>query len=340
VIRLLRNRENGAVVEWSPERAGNKKYDELTEVESLGYLGNVAAKSGRALSFDPKENGITLYTTSMGIGDAICVLYAACGLAEAGYKVTYNARHYKWVKWAGHPNLTLRELPKDETCGGVDVNQDYMEQLAEGFRGTLKSRPHWALRAIRVQYPSVPVSIEPARPRSVDKPAPVDSGKYIVLSPYSSCVGPARDWPAANYARLVNELTKEGHRVYVALTSEHKHDAWMYHPAKVWIDAKPEDMCSLVAHAHLLVANDSGMSHLGGLFGTPTFAIMAHIEPETTFWCADSVQGIVPDERVWCRFCSWQKEGGHLRSCQAFCGALASILPDDVLFQLRKRGSI
>jgi hypothetical protein len=282
----------------------------------------------------------------MGIGDAITVLYAACGLAAAGYKVTYNARHYKWIQWASHPALTLRPLTANESLGGVDVNQEYMDQLWESFIGRLESRPHWALRAIRKQYPSVPETVEPCRPELVIKPDPVEHGEYIVLSPYSSVVGPSRNWPAASYARVIHGLKEAGYRCFVPITSERKEDAWIFESAgaKVWVDAKPEDVCSLIANARLLIGNDSGMPHLGGLFQVPTFAIMAHVTPAVTFRCSDTVQGIVPHPRVSCRFCCWQKEGGHIKACLASCAALGSILPEDVLtdvlFQLGKKGSM
>lgn len=344
--RLLRNINNGAIVDWSPEKNGNTKYVELTEDEVIGYFGYSAAKSGKPVNLDPDRDGITIFTTSMGIGDAITTLYAACGLAKAGYKVTYNTRHYKWIELAYQQNLTMRPLTRNEMLSGVDVNQDYQDQLWETYIGRLKSRPHWLIRNVRKNYPTIREGIEPSRPDGVIKPDPIEEGNYIVLSPYSSVVGPSRDWPASNYAMLIHKLVKEGYRCVVPITSEHKESAHLFEMpgCKVWIDRKPEDVVRLVAHASAVVANDSGVAHLGGFLQVPTFAIMAIVSPSVTFWCTDTVQAIVPHPRIPCRFCHWQKEGGIIPSCGTFCGAIATITPDDVLtdvlFQLKNQSSI
>jgi len=341
-MRLLRNTSNGAIVEWTPERHGNTKYVELTEDEVYGFRGQVAVKGPRKL--DPNE-GIMLYTTSMGIGDAITVLYAACGLANAGYKVTYNTRHYHWIEWVVQNNLTLKPLAPLEQVAGVDVNQDYQDQLWESYIGRLKSRPHWALRAIRMAYPSLPENIEPSPPEAVIKPDPIVDDSVIVISPFASSVGPSRNWPSANYSMLIHKLTQAGQRVVTTITSEHRDATPLFEMAgaKVWIDAVPSKVVRLVANAKAVIGNDSGICHLGGLYQVPTFSIMAIVPPGITFWCS-SVQGIVPHPRINCRFCCWQKEGGLIPACGTFCGAIATITPDDVLtdvlFQVGEKSNI
>lgn len=346
MIRLLRNINNNAVVEWEPDKQTNAKYVELTDEEVRGYMGHAYMAANNLRTLDPDADGIVLWTTSMGIGDAITVLYAACGLASAGYAVTYNTRHYGWLRGVAHPNLKLQALGANTATSGVDVNKDYMDQLRDSYLGRLKSRSHWALRAIRMIYPMVPATVEPARPAVIPRPQPVEEGDYIVVSPYASIVGPARNWNVANYARLVSVLTAKGYRCFVPITSENKKDEPILNMpgVRVLIDARPDHVVSLVAHARLVIGNDSGIAHLAGLLNTPAFAIMAHVPAPITFGVATSVRGIVPAKRVKCRQCCWQKEGGYIPSCATYCAAMGSILPDDVLdkvlVELDKKGSI
>jgi ADP-heptose:LPS heptosyltransferase len=227
----------------------------------------------------------------------------------------------------------------------VDVNQDYQDQLWESYIGRLQSRPHWLIRNVRKNYPTLREGIEPSRPEAVIKPDPVIGGEYIVLSPYSSVVGPSRNWPASNYAMLIHKLVKHGYRCVVVMTDEWKADEHLYTMpgSTVWINKPPREVVRLVGNAQAVIGNDSGIAHLGGLMQVPTFAIMAIVPVGITFMCAD-VHGIVPNPRVECRFCCWQKEGGIIPACGSFCGALATITPDDVLsdvlFQLKNQSSI
>ncbi len=344
-MRLLRNEDNGAIVDFTAERLRQPNYTELSEEEIRGYFANQSPAAGHPVGRLKLEDGIIFHTSSAGIGDAIVGLYAACGVAAAGYKVTHYARHTNWLGRCEHENLTLHALPTtNQSVCGVDVNQDYQDQLWEAYVGRLESRAHWYIRSLRKAYPDLPEGIAPARPQFIERPEDPALGEYILISPYAT--RPSRNWPASNYARLASALIRHGRQVIALVPVEYKPEAHIMESsgAKVLIDYPPKYIRQLVAHARLVVGGDSGMAHLAGLFNTPALAIMAQAGVRYTFWCGDSVTGILPDHRQKCRLCHWQKEGGTEPACGYFCAALGTISPydvlDEVLIELGKKGTI
>lgn len=59
-----------------------------------------------------------------GLGDAICGLYAACGLAEAtGKFVIFHAHHYPWFEGVHHPRVRI--VPNSNAGVVMDPNYDW-----------------------------------------------------------------------------------------------------------------------------------------------------------------------------------------------------------------------
>ncbi|MEY2688705.1 MAG: hypothetical protein RL375_2903, partial [Pseudomonadota bacterium] len=288
MIRLLRNTSNQAVVEWTADRASNSKYTELSEEDVRGYYAGKAAVPGSTIALDPKD-GILMHLSSTGIGDAVVGLYAACGFAEAGYPTTFYARHLPWIGAASHPNLTLKPVPLVGTLG-VDGNQRYVEQLKAAYAKKLPSRAHWFIEHVAKAYRIKPPP--PARPQSI-----AVEGEWtadVVLSPFA--IHACRNWPIANYARVASLLRERGVSTLAVMPAEAaKDDEYILNVAgaKVWRGASPGEVMRAIAGARLLVGGDSGMAHIGGLLQVPTLAIMAQAGVRYTFWCGDSVQGIV-----------------------------------------------
>ena len=105
---------------------------------------------------------------------------------------------------------------------------------------------------------------------------------------------------------------------------------WFYGMSPAWTVA-------LLANADMMVGNDSGMTHVAGLVGVPTRAVMTHLTPEFVFADAPSVEGITAEG--WsCQGCAWQPARGYRPECPRGCKALASIGVDRVLAGLEEAG--
>ena len=344
-MRLLRNNSNGAVVDYNPSLASNSDFVELTEEQIRGYFAGQSGIVGKPVGSLSAKDGVVFHLSSAGIGDAVVGLYAACGVASAGYRTTYYARHSNWLGAIEHENLTVIPLPvtNQDVCG-VDANQEYQKQLTAAYEGKLLSRAHWFASCLSTAYPDLPKDIAPARPQKIDRGEDPGLGSYILISPYAT--RPCRNWPAPNYARVASALMREGHKVIALVPKEYAHEANIMENsgAKTLINPSVKDARALVAYASLVIGGDSGMAHMAGLLGTKAIAIMAQAGVAYTFWCGDSVVGLLPSERILCRLCHWQPQAGCEPACGYFCAALGTISTYDVMDAARdalaKKGTI
>ena len=103
------------------------------------------------------------------------------------------------------------------------------------------------------------------------------------------CPGAANDlakvWPADRYGKLADWLDAKGYRV-VLLGSEG--DQRWTQEVSAASDSKPVDLAGkislrdvacLLSCCRAVVANDSGLMHLGGALGVPTLGIFGHTNP-------------------------------------------------------------
>lgn len=228
---------------------------------------------------------VAVTTSGKGIGDMISQLYACVGLADAGYAVTMRCWHdLGWLSGVSHPGLTL-------TGGGDghDCNRDYRGQQARAAanQGT---RVGWYCDNL-TKAAGVP-SFTPARP-SVTKPAPVREPGYAVLSPFSDDA--ARCWPVERWRQLAAGLLAAGWDV----AAVDKPDAGPRLKAalggiqavELRVGEHPAKAAAVIANAGLFVGNDSGMSHLAGLYGVPGAVVMTHFPFRFVFAEAPSLTG-------------------------------------------------
>ena len=168
-MRLARNPSNNAVCDWSPELAQH----ELSPDEARAYLMSIRS-TARAFSgpppTDPDVDGIMFHTSAQGIGDAVTCLYAACGLANAGYRVTYYTKHTDWLVKASHPGVDIKPLPLYSDAMGSNCNLDYPAELTAAYEGRLKWRSQWKLDNIVKTYKELrPVTPARSEERRVGK---------------------------------------------------------------------------------------------------------------------------------------------------------------------------
>jgi ADP-heptose:LPS heptosyltransferase len=264
--------------------------------------------------------------TAMGIGDAVCGLYAACGLADAGHSIVISTRHHAWLSGC-------------KTAVGVgdfgdtrlDAAERYQEQLqAQRNASPTLNRSQWYINNIAAQRGAELAQIRPIVPQfeiPIEKP-PV-SGPYIVMNPFSAHT--ERVWRADKWTQLAELLVKEGitpvgigaqrdARGLQAILGRVKGSHFYWNQSPQWIR-------STMRQAIGFAGNDSGMTHVAASLRVPTVAVVAHLRPEFVFNPAN-VRGVTPDSAKWsCRFCGWQKPQGFRFSnpCLPQCSALQSI---------------
>lgn len=265
-------------------------------------------------------------TTALGIGDAICGLYAACGLTNAGHSVVLSTRHHQWLAGCQHP-VGIGDFGST----GFDAATRYQEQLvAQRSAPPAQNRAKWYIDNIARKRGTELFQIQPVVPRfniPIEKrPVP---GDYVVMNPFSAHT--ERVWSGDKWRDLAGMLTREG-ITPVAIGSARDarplqqifkgvKGAWFFwHQTPAWVR-------STLKQSLGFVGNDSGMTHVAASLGVPTVAICSHLRPEFVF-SPGVVRGVTPDPSFWrCLFCGWQKNAGfrHASPCLPTCAALQSI---------------
>lgn len=267
------------------------------------------------------------FKTANGLGDAVCGLYAACGLAEIAAKPVYlRTRYWEWLAGVSHPGVSV--VP--EMAAAFDPSSDYDGQLLAAAAGTCPSRVQWYCDRMAEQFH---LGVFSGRRPTVAVPEPVIGTGYIAATPFSA--HGSREWPSAKWSSLTARLASAGRKIVVL--GDHSHEdrlrrlfsgvscEWFWGMSPAWVTA-------VVANASLVVGNDSGLVHVAGLYGVPAVAVMSHLSPEFVFGdLAPSVRGVRPDEKEWpCRGCGWRTDYGYKQRCDSGCAALQSISVDRV----------
>jgi hypothetical protein len=273
-----------------------------------------------------KTKTIEFYSSAGGIGDAVCALYVACGLANAGFKVLFHAKHREWLK-VEHPGVQI--LP-DEKC--FDINDDYDGQLAAAYRGDITSRLEWYMRNLSRQFDIG--DAKPARPEKFSKPPRPIAEPYIVLSPISA--GRPRIYPMPHWRRIAKSLLPS-HRVVVMAGEDGRQavdDGFFGVPVEKRIGLPIDNALRYYANAKCVVANDSGPAHIAGLYQVPCVSVVSQAKPDFLFDCSPTVTGLVAQAS--CTGCYWQRSGGWDRVCEMGCSALYTIKPEEVCHEVER----
>lgn len=263
-----------------------------------------------------KTKDVKFYVSAVGIGDAVCGMYAACGIADQGFSVTLHTRHGDWLSAVSHPNVTI--CP--ETDFSADANLDYQGQLRSGESGI--SRPNWYIQSLR-RYYEIPDCVA-KRPEGITKLS--KTGKLAVLVPTS--VWSVRSWSADRWTDLSNLLTDSGYVVVTIGSGRDRESLEKIPSSQLYWNRPAAEVLELIGRATVLYGNDSGMAHIAGLLGTPTVVVLGPTTKDFVFDCSESVVGIGSD--MSCSGCYWQRDKGWDERCVKICESLQSIQPETV----------
>lgn len=275
---------------------------------------------------------IRFFVSKFGIGDAVCGLYSACGMASVGHQVTLSTRQKDWLVNASHKDVVLADYGEAGVGGYCNYREELKQSRIEDGSFPLRSRASWytheVSKALGIELPP------PCRPK-IKLPAKNELGSgYVLLAPYSTDT--ARNWPSTHWRRLVKMLVRDGKQViaiHSQLTDELV-ETFKGSGATYYWGGEVNWVLSTIAHASITVGNDSGVVHLAGLLNRPALCIISQMRPEFLFREAPSIKSITP--RTKCTGCHWQAEGGWDNiDCAQTCYALATISPDEVFEAIR-----
>ena len=269
---------------------------------------------------------LAIVNSAAGIGDHIAAIYAATAAANTGLEVTFHTGHHAWLNRVQHPGLKIvPTIPANleaaiQSGEVVDVNRNYLQQIRYG-----SSRARW--------YASnLAPDLEPQRPVSICQEQKIprfDFRKYVLVAPCSAWK--VRDWPSGHWQRLIYLLKTSGYEV-VGIGTKRDEEVLATIcdvSSAFWVvDHPPEWITDAMLGAAAVVANDSGMAHLGGLLGVPTIAVHAQLPPELLWQCTE-VHSVTPTAQ--CTFCRWCPDRGYHSVCETGCTALAAVPPEQVL---------
>lgn len=319
-MRLLRKRGTGEIFVWT--EALSQRADMEEYLERAIHIGPSQSYPSEPV----KTKTIEFYTSAGGIGDAVCALYVACGLANAGFKVLYHSKFPEWLQ-VEHPGVQI--LP-DQKC--FDINDDYDGQLGAAYRGTVKTRLDWYLWNLSRQFDIG--DVKPARPETIRVPPATIAGKYVVLAPITA--GRSRTYPMAHWRRLAKLLLP--HYKVVVVAGEDGRQAvdegFFGVAVEKQIGLSVDNALRYYANAACVVANDSGPAHIAGLYGAPCVAVIAQATGSYLFECSPTVTAVESDAS--CAKCYWQREGGWDRVCEMGCSALYTVKPEEVCHEVER----
>lgn len=270
----------------------------------------------------------SIYNSASGIGDAVCALYVACGMADAHQcQVELQTNHSAWLGRASHPNVKFVK----NTGIGPDMNADYGRQCRESRYGPSLSRARYYCDRVAEYYGIEP--FKPARPKQFSLSfSPIKKGKYVVLVPFSNET--IRTWPLPHWTKLADYLHEQGMGV-VAIADGKRSDQvkrmFGDHVEYYW-GMSVQWVLDLLFGAKLVIGNDSGIPHVCGLYSVPCISVLAHFDPDYVFEHAVNLVAAFPDESVLCRGCGMQSDAGYRGDkCGVPCSALMGIGPERVL---------
>lgn len=275
------------------------------------------------------KNALYLYNSACGIGDAVCAMYAACGLADSQKKeVVLQTLHPEWLSRVEHPRVTITTLDNL----GADMGVMYKEQCRESAMGPTVSRAQFYCDRISDFYDIDPFT--PKRPDKIHSRFNRIPGlhRYVVLVPFANEL--IKEWPAGHWNHLAGLIRDAGFQV-VAISDTKRKDRLLpmfddhvrfYHGQSTsWV-------LDVLFGATLVIGNDSGIPHVCGLYSIPCVSIIAHFSPEFTFAHSKNLLIATPDESVQCRWCGHLPEKGFRgEKCGVPCSALMGIGPERVM---------
>lgn len=205
---------------------------------------------------------IKIRNSGLGIGDQITGLYACQALKNQNplATVAYYCRHPKWA-------MDVKDivcLPYKSYIQSPPAQIDlYVDSATAAYKAISKCR-----KSIYTDRLGIP-RLLPVAPNLVREHSANGQGS-ILLFPFAAW--PYREWPIEKWLGLEKRLLTAGHNVIV-LGVESKAHVLRQFKSVVETGLSAKDVIGMMLESSCIVANDSGMAHLGGMYNVPVVAI-------------------------------------------------------------------
>jgi ADP-heptose:LPS heptosyltransferase len=155
-----------------------------------------------------------------------------------------------------------------------------------------------------------------------------DEAKPRVLF-FPDAAWPIRAWPKAYFIDLASELLSSGYAVAAMGGSP---EAVEYMPCRWWGGFSTRRVAAMAKRASIVVANESGPSHLASALGTRTIAICGPTDPRIVFAHEPNVYAVSMDPTILpCTGCHFSRTKGYRLACDVGgCQALMRLIPANV----------
>lgn len=154
--------------------------------------------------------------------------------------------------------------------------------------------------------------------------------------------GPSKRWPEQHYAKVANEMIKQGFQVCLFGSAK---DRVVTEQIKNQVDSDQQDKVhnlagstnlieavDLLANCEIVVSNDSGLMHVAAAVGCKVVAVYGSTSPKYTPPLAGSVEIVSTD--IECRPCFEREcEFSHMK-------CLTELTPESVLLSIKKLRAI
>jgi ADP-heptose:LPS heptosyltransferase len=269
-----------------------------------------------------KEDKFIISQKAYGLGDAICGLYTIYGLIDKYPKadITYMTRFVDWLRW-WHQGYRLTSIQNIES---INLWENYESEKLLSI-----DRKQWYCNQIENSLvPKIPKFDKIQFLKDIK--SPIENKNYFVIAPFATTE--VRTWPKGNWIYLI-KLLKELNYEVILLDGPGDGQRHKDFPCMRYWGQKPEIVYNLLWNSKGLIANDSGMSHIGGLLDIKTFSIAVQFHPKNLF----SLTNNIPIYRdISCSGCQFDTTKGYSTYCEGGCWVLNSITPENVIKEVIK----
>lgn len=280
---------------------------------------------------DDEPESITVNMSAGGLGDALLGMLAVRGLADdhPGQVITYRVHSHSipFVDLFDHGAVAITEHEYDgihpeslRPSHGPSNRQLNLDYEAEAPSRAAVPRYERFRRNAGASACRIPTLRDPERIRAIGE----QWAGAVVLAPFSN--GPDREYHLQGWRTLVKELQARGHRVIVTDLKPEKCD--LFPGVEAVAGRSAEEVAGLLSRAAVVIGNDSGITHLGGVLGVPTIALCGQTDGTAIFGLYPSVR--ILTGKLACNGCWWMPANGWHQDCHKSCPSLQTILPTEI----------
>jgi heptosyltransferase-1 len=265
---------------------------------------------------------LKLRNSGGGIGDQVCGLYVCQALKEKHISATveYYTKYPEWL-------IELHDIvikPYSHYFISPPANIDlYIDSSSRKYYAKKK----WSRKEIYADRLGI-TNVKLVRPELKKNYSFKNS--YILLFPFAAWKD--REWKLDKWLLLENMLEAEGFKTMVCGQGNRKAEIDLFSGEKA-IECKPKEVIDRMLNASLVVANDSGMAHVAGMYGVPTVAILSGQFDTTHLFSETDVSGVLPAKQK-CSDCKIIRRRNVASNCRNGCEALNSIEPKTVFDEI------